>query len=89
MALGARPGDVLRMILRQGLRLSLIGVAAGLVAAAGLARGMSSLLYQVSALDTGTFLAGAMVLCGVVLLASWLPARRATRVNPLVALRYE
>jgi putative ABC transport system permease protein len=89
MALGAKPGDVLGMILRQGLRLSLIGMVAGLAAAAGLARGMASLLFQVSALDTATFLAGAAILCGVVLLACWVPARRATRVDPLVALRYE
>jgi putative ABC transport system permease protein len=89
MALGANRGNILEMMLRQGLRFAVIGVMLGLVGALVLTRLMSSLLFQVSSLDVATFAFGAATLSAIVLLACYLPARRATRVDPLVALRYE
>jgi predicted permease len=89
MALGATRQDVLRMILWQGLRLAAIGVGAGLVAALMLARLVSSTLYGVSASDPITFGGVALLLVAVALFAAYLPAQRATRVDPMVALRYE
>lgn len=89
MALGARKGDVLKMILRQGLLLTAIGVGVGLIGAFGLTRLMSSLLYGVSATDAVTFIFVPLVLIGVSLLASFIPARRAAKVDPMIALRYE
>jgi putative ABC transport system permease protein len=89
MALGAKADDVVRMVSRQGLNLTLIGVALGLVAAFGLTRLMASLLYGVSPADPVTFGTVALFLVGVSLLATWLPARRATRVDPVIVLREE
>jgi predicted permease len=89
MALGARRSDVLRMILGGGARLAAVGVAFGLAASLAITRLMSSLLFGVSATDPLTFAGVALLLALVALLASYLPARRATRVDPLVALRYE
>ncbi len=89
MALGAQPQDVLRMVLAQGAALTGIGLGAGLVAALALTRLMKSMLYGVSAMDPPAYFVGAAVLFAVALLACWIPARRATRVDPVVALRYE
>jgi putative ABC transport system permease protein len=89
MALGAPRREVFRLVVGQGLKLAGIGIAIGVVAAFGLARLMSSLLYGVSATDFETFAGVAILLALVALLACFIPARRATRVDPLVALRYE
>ncbi|HKV28642.1 MAG TPA: ABC transporter permease [Candidatus Acidoferrales bacterium] len=89
MALGAQRGDVLRMILRQGAKIALVGVAIGLAVSFGLTRLMASLLFSVSAADPLTFSAVAIVLVTVAMLACYIPARRALRVDPMVALRYE
>ncbi|MCX5643133.1 MAG: ABC transporter permease [Phycisphaerae bacterium] len=89
MALGARKVDVLRAVLRQGLRLTLIGVALGVAGALALTRVLSSLLYNVSPTDPWTLASVSLVLIGIALLASYLPARRAARIDPMVALRYE
>ena len=89
MALGANQGNIFQMVLRQGLRLALTGIAIGLLGALALTQVISGLLFQVSALDGDTFVLGAVTLGAMVLLACYLPARRATRVDPLVALRYE
>ncbi|WP_164021803.1 ABC transporter permease [Pyxidicoccus trucidator] len=89
MALGARPGDVLRLVLGSGMRLALAGVGLGLVGAWAATRAMASQLYGVSATDPLTFGSLALAVVVVTLLATWLPARRATRVDPLVAMRGE
>jgi ABC-type antimicrobial peptide transport system permease subunit len=89
MALGARRPDILRLILTGASRLALIGVAVGLVSALGLTRLMANLLYGVGPRDPLTFIAVPAILISVALLASYLPARRATRVDPMTALRYE
>ena len=89
MALGAQRGDALRLILGEGARLAVAGVAIGITASFGAARLLSSLLFGVSATDPVTFVGAAALLSVVALLASYLPARRATRLEPTAALRYE
>jgi len=89
LALGAQPRRVLRLILNQGLRLTLIGIGAGLLVSFALTRVMQRLLYGVSATDPLTFAGVALLLTLTALLACWIPARRATKVDPLVALRSE
>ena len=89
MALGAQQEDVLKLVVSQGLRLTLIGEVAGILGALGLTRFLSSLLYSVKPSDPLTFVVVSLGLAGVALLASYVPARRATKVDPMAALRYE
>jgi putative ABC transport system permease protein len=89
IALGAAKGEILRMIVGQGLALALAGLAIGTVAALALTRLMSGLLFQTGAADPASFAASALLFAAVAALASYVPARRATRVDPTEALRYE
>jgi ABC-type antimicrobial peptide transport system permease subunit len=89
MALGASQRDVLVLVIRQGLVLAVIGVAIGLAVAFALTRVMSSLLYGVTASDPLTFALVPLLLGAIALFACYLPARRAMKVDPMIALRYE
>jgi len=87
LALGAERADILLLVVRQGLRLAIAGIVVGLVAALLFTRLMSSMLYKVGALDLATFVLTPLFFLGVALFASYLPARRATKVNPIEALK--
>jgi ABC-type antimicrobial peptide transport system permease subunit len=89
MALGAGRRDIVRLVLREGMLVAAGGLAIGLVASLGVTRLMSSLLYKVSSNDFVTLAAASALLSAVAVIASYVPARRAMRVDPLVALRYE
>ena len=89
MALGARQADVLRQILGESMKMTVIGVVIGLLAAAGLTRLMANLLFGISATDPLTFAGVGMILATVALAACFVPARRAMKVDPIIALRYE
>ena len=89
MALGARAGDVLWLVIRQGLARVLVGVGLGLLGALALTRVLSSLLYGVSATDPLTFLSLALLITAVSWIACYIPARYAARVDPLIAMRYD
>ena len=89
IALGAKPGDVRKLIMKQGMTLALVGVMIGIAASLALTRVINNLLFNVSARDALTFVAVSLALSAVALLACWIPARRATKVEPIIALRYE
>jgi len=89
MALGARPGDVFKMIVGRGMLLALPGMAVGIAGAFALTRVLSSLLFGITPTDPVTFIAVPLLLAAVALLATYIPARRAVRVDPMIALRYE
>jgi len=89
MALGAQASDLRNMVLRQGMLLALIGVAIGVGGAFWLTHFLASFLFGVKAWDPAAFIATPLILCCVALVAIWIPARRATRVDPITALRFE
>jgi putative ABC transport system permease protein len=89
MALGAERGDVTKLVQAEGVRLILLGILVGVVTALGVARTMSSMLYGIRPTDPVAFAGGCLIVIAISLLASYIPARRATKVDPMVALRYE
>jgi putative ABC transport system permease protein len=89
MALGAQRTDVLRLVLRHGMKLALVGIAIGIAASLALTRLMASLLFEIKPADPLTFAGVSLLLLIIALFACWLPARRAAKVEPMVALRYE
>jgi putative ABC transport system permease protein len=89
MALGAQKHDVLKLVVGKGMALAVTGIAIGVIASLALTRLMRSLLFEVTPTDWLTFVTGSVVLLIVALLACYIPARRATKVDPLIALRYE
>jgi len=89
MAIGARPAEVVAMLLRENLLLVIVGLVLGMAGAALATRALRTMLFGVSTLDVATFVGAALVLGGVAMLATYVPARRAARIDPMVALRYE
>lgn len=89
MALGAQKRNILTMVVGQGLKLAVIGVAVGIAGAFGLTRLLASLLYGVKPTDLLTFISVSLILIAIAVLACYVPARRAAEVDPMVALRYE
>jgi putative ABC transport system permease protein len=87
MALGATPGDILKLVIRQGIVYVLVGLAIGLAAAFAMTRAIGSLLYQIKATDPVTFVVAVLVLIGVAVLALYIPGRRAAKLEPMDALR--
>jgi putative ABC transport system permease protein len=89
MALGAERADVVRMVIRQGMEMAGVGIAMGIAGAVAFSRILGAQLYEVSATDAGTYMTVSLLLMAVALAATYIPARRATAVDPLIALRYE
>jgi ABC-type lipoprotein release transport system permease subunit len=89
MALGARQGDVLRLFLAKGLSMALLGTALGLAGSLALTRLLGALLYQTSPYDVGTLVGAPVLLCVVAMVSTWIPALRASRIDPVEALRSE